>query len=138
LDDQAKNAIEKLKAFPIKDTYEKQDVGYLLETDFRTGMLIVRLFLGFSSDRMKLELKARLGNGGIGERRFKQDRGRSLASLESMGLPMAMHNAVHRDVAWHDIFVERLRSMRGKAIAGQRRGRLLEDFVEGLIQAVFG
>ena len=39
---------------------------------------------------------------------------------------------------WSDILVERLRSGRGKAIKGQKRGRDLEDFTEAAVRRVFG
>ncbi len=39
---------------------------------------------------------------------------------------------------WSDILVERLRSGRGSAIQGQRRGRGLEDFAEAIVKEVFG
>jgi len=39
---------------------------------------------------------------------------------------------------WSDILVERLRSGRGSAIQGIRRGRGLEDFAEAIVKEVFG
>lgn len=39
---------------------------------------------------------------------------------------------------WSDVLVERLRSGRGSAISGQRRGRGVEDFAEAIVKEVFG
>ena len=55
-----------------------------------------------------------------------------------LDLPAAMAAAVNFRPAWSDILVERLRSGRGKAIKGQKRGRGLEDFTEALVRGVFG
>ena len=44
----------------------------------------------------------------------------------------------NREPKWSDILIERLRSGRGSAISGQRRGRGVEDFAEEIVQAVFG
>ena len=49
---------------------------------------------------------------------------------------MAME--VNRPSHWSDVLVERLRSGRGSAISGQRRGRSVEDFAEAIIKTVFG
>ena len=49
-----------------------------------------------------------------------------------------MAAAVNFKPAWSDILIERLRSGRGKAIKGQKRGRGLEDFTEALVRQVFG
>ena len=44
----------------------------------------------------------------------------------------------NRKPHWSDVLVERLRSGRGSAISGQRRGRNAEDFAENIIKKVFG
>ncbi|MCZ2151444.1 MAG: type II restriction endonuclease [Bryobacterales bacterium] len=48
-----------------------------------------------------------------------------------------MTTAVNFEPTWSDILIERLRSGRGKAIKGQKRGRGLEDFTESLVREVF-
>lgn len=58
--------------------------------------------------------------------------------LDDLGLPEAMAKSVNYQPVWSDILVERLRSGRGSAIQGQKRGRGLEDFVEALVKEVFG
>lgn len=49
-----------------------------------------------------------------------------------------MAEEVNRRPHWSDVLVERLRSGRGSAIAGQRRGRGVEDFAESIVRKVFG
>jgi hypothetical protein len=61
-----------------------------------------------------------------------------LTALEQLELPAAMAAAVNFKPAWSDILIERLRSGRGKAIKGQKRGRGLEDFTEAVVRQVFG
>jgi hypothetical protein len=45
---------------------------------------------------------------------------------------------VNKPLHWSDTVIERLRSGRGSAISGQRRGRSAEDFAEDVIREVFG
>jgi arginine/lysine/ornithine decarboxylase len=49
-----------------------------------------------------------------------------------------MHCSVDRPVDWRDLLEERLKTGRGSAIRGQKRGRILEDFVEVVLQEIFG
>src|SRR5262249_13502591 len=58
--------------------------------------------------------------------------------LLSMGLLEAMQAEINRATHWSDVLIERLRSGRGSAIAGQHRGRSVEDFAEAIIRSVFG
>ena len=44
----------------------------------------------------------------------------------------------NRKPHWSDVLVERVRSGRGSAIAGQKRGRSVEDFAEAIVTKVFG
>jgi hypothetical protein len=86
---------------------------------------------------MEGELRRELGAGGIGFRRYQADREAFLNALERLGLPDAMTSTINYEPIWSDILVERLRSGRGSAIQGQRRGRGLEDFAEAIVQEVF-
>ena len=56
----------------------------------------------------------------------------------STGLLEAMAEEARRKAHWTDVLVERLRSGRGSAISGQRRGRDVEDFAEAIVKKVFG
>jgi hypothetical protein len=61
-----------------------------------------------------------------------------VADLVSAGLLTAMADEANRKLHWSDVLVERLRSGRGSAISGQRRGRGAENFVEAIVRKVFG
>lgn len=138
MDDVAASAIARLSALPKKTQYDRQDIQELLDSDFSEGLLCARLFLALSKDGMETELRSALGSGGIGSTRYKTDPTAFLATLESLGLPEAMSATINYQPVWSDILVERLRSGRGSAIQGQRRGRGLEDFAEALVREVFG
>jgi hypothetical protein len=138
MDDTAANVITKLTALPKKDIYDRADIAGLLEDNFEEGILCARLFLALSKDAMEGDLRRELGSGGIGVRRFQADTPGFLDALERLGLSNAMATAINYKPVWSDILVERLRSGRGSAISGQRRGRGLEDFAEAMVREVFG
>jgi len=137
MDETAANAIARLTGIPRKAAYDRNDIDALLRDDFAEGILCARLFLALSKDSMEAALRSALGDG-IGVTRYKADPEGFLTALEHLKLPEAMAAAVNHDPVWSDILVERLRSGRGSAISGQRRGRGLEDFVEAMVKEVFG
>jgi hypothetical protein len=138
MDDVAASAIAKLAAIEIKEAYDRKDLAALLEDDFDEGILCCRLFLALSKDTMEAELRRELGSGGIGVKRYQSDPDIFLAALERLGLPSSMAAITNYKPVWSDILVERLRSGRGSAIQGIRRGRGLEDFAEAIVKDVFG
>ncbi|WP_407052120.1 DpnII family type II restriction endonuclease [Methyloraptor flagellatus] len=138
MDDMAASAIAKLAALPKKAAYNRSDVAALLDGNFEEGILCARLFLALSKDNMETELRRLLSPGGIGVKRYRAEPEVFLDALESLGLLDAMTATVNHDLVWSDILVERLRSGRGSAISGQRRGRGVEDFAEALVKEVFG
>jgi hypothetical protein len=138
MDETAANTIARLTAVERKSTYDRQDIEALFADDFEEGLLCVRLFLALSADQMRAALSAQLGEGGLGRKRYDTDRENYLNALLSLDLPDKMAATINYEPVWSDILVERLRSGRGSAISGQKRGRGLEDFVEGLIKEVFG
>lgn len=133
----ALRVIEKIKALPIRSTYTIDDVAPLLDDDFDDGLLICRLFLGLSKDQFSAVLSDALGTDGAGKTRYKKDRPAFLDALTGLGLLDAMTSEVNRLPHWSDTLLERLRSGRGSAISGQRRGRDVEDFAEVLVKRVF-
>ena len=137
-DETARNVIGQLQALPVKDEYTSVDISGLLDQDFREGTLICRLFLGLSKDGFEGLLSKSLGKGGIGVKRYQADPEKFLSVLEDHGLLQAMAAETNRDLHWTDTLVERLRSGRGSAISGQRRGRSVEDFSESVVAKVFG
>jgi len=138
MDETAANAIAKMTAIEHKDSYTRDDIVSLLDGDFEEGYLCVRTFLGLSADSMYAALREKLGVGGTGVTRFNKDREAYLDALVDLGLLDAMEAVINRKPVWSDILIERLRSGRGSAISGQKRGRGLEDFAEALVKEVFG
>lgn len=137
MDEKAASAIARLTNLPVKKNYSVEDVSALLAGDFEEGLLCARLFLGLSKDSMETGLRQELGAGGIGVTRYRQHPEDFLSALDRLGLPEKMAETVNFEPVWSDILVERLRSGRGSAISGQRRGRGLEDFTEELVKQVF-
>ncbi len=136
-DDTARHVITKLNKLPLKKTYSRKDIVYLLKNDFIEGSLILRLFLGLSKDNYEAQLQALLGKGSTGVTKFRTSEDEYLGALEKLGALDAMAVEVNRQVHWSDVLVERLRSGRGSAISGQKRGRGAEDLAEELVKAVF-
>jgi hypothetical protein len=137
-DDVARRVIEKVEAIPVKSSYTEADVMALLDDQFEDGLLICRLLLGFSADQFRGMLADALGNKGAGVTRYRVDRAGFLEGLLSLGILDAMTAEANRTLRWSDVLVERLRSGRGSAISGQRRGRGVEDFAGTVVQRVFG
>ncbi|MEL6216984.1 MAG: DpnII family type II restriction endonuclease [Pseudomonadota bacterium] len=142
MDDMAEAIMARIQAVPVKPEYGRDDIAALVDakdgTGFQVSRFCVGLFLGFSKDKLEVELADRLGPGGIGIKRYQIDREKFLDVLEELGLRDAMTATVNRQPVWSDILKERLRSGRGSAIQGQQRGRGLEDFAEEVIRSVFG
>ena len=138
----AVKVIALIQAFPFADhggtaTVPPALIGKMFDEGFNEAFTAAQLFLGISKDEFQDRLGAILGPGKIGAKSFKADRAAYLKALEEMELPEAMAAAISLKPVWSDILIERLRSGRGKAIRGQKRGRGLEDFTEGLVRSVF-
>lgn len=136
-DDVAQRVIEQIERIEIKETYDRHDINDLFSENFEDGKLICRLFLKLSKDSFTAYLSDALGGGGQGIKRYNSDQENFITALIDMGLLDAMASHVNVEPKWSDVLVERLRSGRGSAISGQKRGRGLEDFVEDIIQRVF-
>jgi DpnII restriction endonuclease len=137
-DDTARRVIDQLQALPVKKAYTIDDVKALLNKDFEDGILICRLFLGVSKDQFVSILRGVRGEAGIGVKAYRANRDAFIADVLSTGLLEAMAVEANRKPHWSDVLVERLRSGRGSAISGQRRGRDVEDFAEAIVSKVFG
>ena len=138
-DDTAKRVVERLRAFPLKPTYTEDDIkAVLADGVFDDSALILRTFLGLSKDQFTARLSEELGPGGTGVMRMNADPEAFVAALVRLGALEAIAAATSRELHWTDVLVERLRSGRGSAISGQRRGRGLEQFVEEIVGRVFG
>ena len=137
-DETAIQVIAKLQSLPVKAAYSMDDVEALLDANFDEGILICRLFLGLSKDQFTAQLHGARGSAGIGVKSYRADTATFLSDLSRLGLLEAMAMEANRPTHWSDVLVERLRSGRGSAISGQRRGRDVEDFAEAIIKTVFG
>ena len=137
-DDMACRVIDRLKTIPVKQVYTAADVRALLDENFDDGILICRLFLGISKDQFVSVLRGIRGeSAGIGVKSYRADRAAFIEGALSTGLLEAMAGEANRKSHWSDVLVERLRSGRGSAISGQRRGRDVEDFAEAVVRKVF-
>jgi len=83
-------------------------------------------------------LRGALGDAGIGVKSYRANPARFIEALLTAGVLEAMAEEASRKPHWTDVLVERLRSGRGSAISGQRRGREVEDFAEAVVRKVFG
>jgi hypothetical protein len=137
-DDTAIHVISQLRSLPVKAAYSIEDVEALLDANFDEGILICRLFMGLSKDQFTAQLHGARGSAGIGVKSYRADGEGFLSALQRIGLLEAMDSEANRKPHWSDVLVERLRSGRGSAISGQRRGRDVEDFAEQIIRKVFG
>jgi hypothetical protein len=136
-DDIARRVIARIEALPSKASYTLDDVRQLLDADFKEGLIICQLFLGLSKDLFTAALNDTLSGSGAGIKRYRADSTAFLDGLLSLGLLDEMAAQVNRAVKWSDVLVERLRSGRGSAISGQKRGRQIEDFAESIVRKVF-
>jgi hypothetical protein len=136
-DETANRVVEKLRNLIVKKKYSIDDVKSILDHDFDEGLLICRLFLALSKDKFELEFRAIRGSKGIGVASYRAHPEEFLFDLKSIGLLEAMALEANRETHWSDILIERLRSGRGSAVAGQKRGRGVEDFVESIVSKVF-
>lgn len=137
-DETATRVIDRLRALPEKAAYGAEDIAAILDTNFDDGLLIFRLFLGHSKDQFEGELKNIRDGRGAGITGYRADPTGYIDDLLRLGLSEAMTQAVNRQQHWSDILVERLRSGRGSAISGQKRGRDVENFAETILRKVFG
>lgn len=132
-DDVAKRVIKRIEQFSVKNEYNEDDIKNLFSEEFEDAQLICRLFLGLSKDAFTVALRNTLGVNC-----YKEEPDKYIKALIGLGLLEAMATEVNRKTKWSDVLIERLRSGRGSAIIGQRRGRGLEDFVEEIIIKIFG
>lgn len=137
-DDTSRRVIAEIEALPVKPSYTASDIRRLLDINFDDGLLICRLFLGLSKDQFSGVLREALKDGGQGILRYRKSPDLFLEALLSLGILEAMAEQTNRIPRWSDILVERLRSGRGSAISGQKRGRGVEDFLEAIVIKIFG
>lgn len=137
-DDTARRVIARLEKLPRRKIHAAADIQRILDAHFDDGLLISRLVLALSKDEFTEALKSALGGAGSGITRYRANKPEFIDGLIKLGLLEAIALHTGRKPKWSDVLVERLRSGRGSAISGQKRGRGVEDFAEALVKAVFG
>lgn len=138
LDEHARQVISAVEQLPDTDSHTKSDLRDLLDANFEMGLTVIRLALEMSKDELSLALRAQLGGGGIGVKRYSASGDEFLSALEALGAIDKLDGLCTTPVSWRNLLVERLRAGRGSAIKGQARGRYLEDFTEEIVMRVFG
>jgi len=110
----------------------------LLDEDFDAASTVIRLFLEMSNDEYKTALRDLFDDPRMtGKKGFQKNPLGYMEQLDALGIREKIGHAVNRPYTWKDLLTERLKSGRGSAIKGQKRGRELEDHVEGIVSAVF-
>jgi hypothetical protein len=99
---------------------------------------VARLFLGQSQESVAHTLCAELSTESMTwpklRRLGKQDPGRVGEALDAIGLSGIINEALTRRWEVEDVLIDRYRMTRGRAIAGQARGRALEDEVQAVLE----
>lgn len=129
----------------LENIGDSPDIDYqqlieLLHQDFEAATTIIRLFLEMSKDEYNGVVRGLFegsGDGGSGNRRFLKDPEGYVKTLDHLLIRQRISETVSGAYTWKDIIAERLKGGRGSAIKGQKRGRDLEDFVEGIVGSIF-
>lgn len=137
-DDFANRVVELLDRIPEDQEIEKNILVDLLTTDFEAASTIIRLFLELSKDEYMVTLKTVFEEQLlVGKSGFQKNKEEYTALLDHLLIRQKIFNTINRSYSWKDIITERLKTGRGSAIKGQKRGRALEDFVEAIVSQVF-
>ena len=100
-------------------------------------LVVARLFLGVSQDRAASTFSQALGtrlSWSSLRSKANQAPAQVAEAMVTIGLPEAMWEQLHREWTIADVINERYRLLRGRAIAGQQRGRQLEDRVRAVLE----
>jgi len=137
-DELSEAVIKLVKTIPDQQSYNIDTLRYLLDSNFKAGLIIIRLILELSKDEFEIMLRDEISHGSIGKRLYQQDPEKFLNALNKLGALEAFQNLVKKPISWKTILVERLKAGRGSAIKGQARGRFLEGLVEDILKKIFG
>src|ERR1700693_2588167 len=95
-DDVALRVIARLQSFPTKTSYNTADLQALLDENFNDGVLILRLFLGFSKDHFVSVMRGVLGDAGIGVKSYRANPDVFVEGLLGTGILEAMAAEITR------------------------------------------
>lgn len=117
----------------------RQDLADRLRAS-ATFVDVARLFLGKGQEPVAHMLCAALGERSMSWAKLRRladaEPDRMAEALETIGITDVI--AEHLDRRWEveDVLIDRYKMSRGRAIAGQHRGRGLEDEVEAVLEAL--
>lgn len=98
---------------------------------------VCRLFFGHSQETVAHTICASLGCGSAGFAKLRnlaqREPERMAQVMAELGLPELIYKHTSREWTTKDVLVERYKLGRGRAIAGQSRGRGLEDEVQKVL-----
>ena len=129
-------AVEKLFEIVDKNVDYTTTITTILDQDFKAGKTLLRSFLSLSKDQFDLKLKSSLNGSGV--KLYQKDKIAFINALGNLGLNSEINKLTSRQYTWKDIISEKLKSGRGSAIKGQKRGRDFEDEIEVVVKNVFG
>lgn len=137
-DPHAGAVIKALQSLPTGRKITRGDAIKLLESDFRVGCTVLRLFLDLSKDEFtRITAELFKDSGGAGVTNFRSNSDAFVAKLEETQILERMSAEVNRPPEWSDRLVGLFQGGWGSAVKGQLRGRMLEDFTEGILKKVF-
>jgi DpnII restriction endonuclease len=137
-DPHAGAVIKAFETLPTGRKITRGDVTKLLKSDFRVGCTVLRLFLDLSKDEFtRITAELFKDAGGAGVTNFRSDPNAFVAKLEETQILERMSAEVNRPPEWSDRLVGLFQGGWGSAVKGQLRGRMLEDFTEGILIKVF-
>jgi DpnII restriction endonuclease len=137
-DPHAGAVIKAFETLPTGQKITRGDVTKLLKSDFRVGCTVLRLFLDLSKDEFtRITAELFKDTGGAVVTNFRSDPDAFVAKLEETQILERMSAEVNRPPEWSDRLVGLFQGGWGSAVKGQLRGRMLEDFTEGILIKVF-
>jgi hypothetical protein len=144
MDDDARRLIAEIPA-----TVERfREIGPQITADDLERLLadhpmtldVLRLLTGEGQEPMAHRICDAFGGkrrGWTALRRLARKQPREMATaLVAMGMPALIRDQVWREWTINDVLVDRYKLGRGRAIAGQSRGRGLENEVEAILKAI--
>jgi hypothetical protein len=138
-DDFAIEVIDFLELINVEELNKSDKfLAELLDANFKVASTVFRLFLEKSKDEYTSTLKELISEKGmIGKKGFEINKDAYISKLKHLVLREKIIETINKKYTWKDIIIERLKSGRGSAIKGQKRGRQLEDFVENIVKEIF-